>query len=175
MKTENQIVDSSFKAVINAAIEKIDLPAWAFNLSEAEYKGCSPAHVAVGKTIGPDGRRMSINVEVIGGNPMVQHYTEEVSEPNHLVLVSLSDVFTPTGRVSIHVTWELSVHKLNENQCEFTNRVVTHATDELLSSLGKQGIPFDLFKATRQPLSIDHNKSETPFFAASIERSALGS
>lgn len=173
MKTENQIVESSFTAVINAPIEKIDLPAWAFDLSEAEYKGCSPAHVAVGKTIGPDGRRMSINVEVIGGNPMVQHYMEEISEPQHLVLVSLSDVFTPTGRVSIHVTWELSVRQTGENQCEFTNRVVTHATEELLSSLEKQGIPFEFFKAMRQPLSIDHNRTETPFFAASIERSSL--
>ncbi|MEO3408142.1 hypothetical protein AAFN85_29780 [Mucilaginibacter sp. CAU 1740] len=173
MKTENQIVESSFSALINAPIEKINLPDWAFNLSEAEYQGCSPAHVAVGKTIGPDGKRMSINVEVIGGNPMVQHYTETVSEPHHLVLISLSDVFTPTGRVSIYVTWELSVRPISENQCEFTNRVVTHATDELLAGLQKQGIPFELFKAMRQPLSIDHNKTETPFFAASIERYAL--
>ena len=172
MNTENQIVDSSFSAVINAPFEKIDLPAWAFDLSEAEYQSCSPAHVAVGKTIGPDGRRMSINVEVIGGNAMVQHYMEELSEPHHLVLVSLSDVFTPTGRVNIHVTWELSVRRLNEDQCEFTNRVVTHATEDLLTGLQKQGIPFELFKAARQPISVDHNRTETPFFAASIERSA---
>ena len=29
---------------------------------------------------------------------MVQHYVEEVGEPNHLRLVSTSDLFTPTGR-----------------------------------------------------------------------------
>jgi len=42
-----------------------------------------------------------INVEVIGGSLMVQHYVEEIGEPTHLKLVSNSDVFTPTGRTKI--------------------------------------------------------------------------
>lgn len=39
--------------------------------------------------------------------------------------------------------------------------------------LGRQGIPFEVFKAQRQSMSIYYNKSETPLFAASIERTAL--
>lgn len=58
--TTNQIVDSSFTAIINAPIEKIDIPSWCFNLSETEYQGCSPAHIAAGFTTAPDGRRMSM-------------------------------------------------------------------------------------------------------------------
>ncbi|HTL09939.1 MAG TPA: hypothetical protein VL307_16810 [Chitinophagaceae bacterium] len=116
---------------------------------------------------------MSINVEVIGGSPMVQHYQEELSEPHHLVLTSFSDVFTPTGRIVIHVQWELSVKRISDIQCEFTNRVVTHATEDMVHALERQAIPFDFFKAQRQPVSIAHNKQETPFFAASIERAAL--
>lgn len=173
MKLAKQIVDSSFSAIINAPIEKINIPEWAFNLSEKEYQECSPAHVSAAKTIGADGRRMSINVEVIGGNPMVQHYQEELSTPHHLILTSFSDVFTPTGRVVIHVHWELSVKAINDTQCEFTNRVVTHATDEMVRGLERQGIPFDVFKAQRTPISVDHNRGETPLFAASIERAAL--
>jgi hypothetical protein len=42
-----------------------------------------------------------------------------------------------------------------------------------MAFIGKQGIPFDLFRAQRQPASIAHNQSETPEFAASIERAAL--
>ena len=38
---ENQIVDTSFTATINAPIEKIDIPAWCFSLPEKEYQGCS--------------------------------------------------------------------------------------------------------------------------------------
>ncbi|MET0637314.1 MAG: hypothetical protein ABWZ25_14890 [Chitinophagaceae bacterium] len=173
MKIAEQLVDSSFSAVINAPIEKINIPEWAFNLAEKEYQECSPAHVSAAVTRGTDGRRMSINVEVIGGSPMVQHYQEEVSKPDHLVLTSFSDVFTPTGRVIIHVRWELSVKKISDDQCEFTNHVTSHATEDMLNSLEKQGIPYDVFRSQRQPASIYHNKTETPRFAASIERAAL--
>lgn len=173
MKLAKQIVDSSFTALINAPIEKINIPEWAFNLSEKEYQECSPAHVSAAKTIGADGRRMSINVEVIGGNPMVQHYQERLSEPHHLILTSFSDVFTPTGRVVIHVHWELSVKAISDTQCEFTNRVVTHATEDMIRGLERQGIPFDVFQLQRTPISVDHNRGETPCFAASIERTAL--
>lgn len=173
MNNTEQVVDSSFNAIINAPIEKINLPEWAFNLSEPEYQGCSPAHVSAAKTVGGDGRRMSINVEVIGGVTMVQHYQEELSEPQHLVLGSFSDLFSPSGRTVYYVRWELSVKAINDNQCEFTNRVITFATEDMLHGLERQGIPFEVFKAQRQPISIDHNRRETPFFAASIERMAL--
>ena len=171
----NQIVDSSFTAIINAPIEKIDIPSWCFNLSEREYQGCSPAHIAAGFTTTPDGRRMSINVETIGGSLMVQHYVETLAEKDHLILDSDSDVFTPTGRLTIHVTWELSVKAIDGGRCEFTNRVQSFATDEMMAFLDRQGIPFEVFRTQRQPMSIAHNKGETPLFAASIERFALRS
>ena len=171
--SEPVIVDSSFSAIINAPIERIDIPHWCFNLPEHEYQGSSPAHVAAGFTTTPDGRRMSINVEVIGGSFMVQHYVEKLGKKDHLVLESVSDVFTPTGRTTINVMWELSVKAIDGGRCEFTNHVRTTPTKELLSFLDRQGIPFDLFCTQRQPMSIAHNKQETPLFAASIERAAL--
>jgi hypothetical protein len=73
---EHQIVDSSFTAIINASIDKVDIPEWCFGLSEQEYQGCSPAHIAAGFTTAPDGKRMSINVEIIGGSMIVEHYIE---------------------------------------------------------------------------------------------------
>ncbi|MDF2193173.1 hypothetical protein [Paraflavitalea sp. CAU 1676] len=173
MKLAEQVVDSSYSAVINAPIEKINLPEWAFNLSEKDYQECSPAHVTAAVTTGPDGRRMSINVEVLGGSPMVQHYQEEVSKPDHLVLTSFSDVYTPAGRIVMHVRWELIVKKISDTQTEFTNHVTSHATEDMVNNLEKQGIPFSLFKAQRQPVSTYHNQTETPRFAASIERAAL--
>jgi hypothetical protein len=174
MKIAEQIVDSSFTAVINAPIEKINIPEWAFNLPEAEYQSCSPAHVSAAATVGADGRRMSINVEIIGGSLMVQHYQEEVSKPDHLVLTSFSDVYAPTGHLVLHVRWELSVKALDGSRCEFTNRVISHATDGMMKGLDQQGISFEAFRAQRQPHSIHHNQTETPLFAASLERAALG-
>jgi hypothetical protein len=169
---DNQIVDSSFSAIINAPIDKVDIPTWCFNLPESEYRACSPAHVAAGFTTAPDGKRMSINVEMIGGSLMVQHYVETFADKSRLILDSESDVYTPTGPTKIHVTWELSVKKLDDETCEFTNRVRSYATQEMLSFLDRQGIPFDLFRTQRQPASIAHNQGETPLFAASIERAA---
>ena len=121
---DNTLVQSSFSATINAPIEKVDIPSWCFGLPESEYQSCSPAHVSAGVTTAPDGRRMSINVEVLGGSPMVQHYVEEIAEPNHLRLVSNSDVFTPTGRIKVGVIWDLRVKKIDGNTCKFTNEVL---------------------------------------------------
>lgn len=171
--SDDDIVDSSFTAIIHAPVEAIDIPEWCFTLPEREYQACSPAHVAAGFTTAPDGKRMSINVEIIGGSLMVQHYVETLGQKDHLVLESISDVFTPTGRTTIHVHWELSVRAIDQRRCEFTNRVRSRATADCKAFLDRQGIPFEVFRTQRQPMSIAHNKGETPLFAASIERAAL--
>lgn len=167
------LVESSFTAIVNAPIERVDIPAWCFSLADAEYQACSPAHVAAGATTTADGRRMSINVEVLGGSVMVQHYVEDIAQPNHLRLVSESDLFTPTGRTKVGVIWDLSVRKIDDQTCEFTNTVHSTATRELLDFLAKQGIPWEYFRTARKPVSEAHNRQETPLFAKSIERHAL--
>ena len=167
------LVDSSFTATINAPIELIDIPEWCFSLPDSEYQACSPAHFAAGSTATPEGQRMSINVEVIGGSLMVQHYVEEIAEPAHLRLVSHSDLFTPMGRTEIDVIWDLQATKIDDASCEFTNTVHSSAPPEMLEFLARQGLAFDAFRATRRPNSEAHNRQETPMFAKSIERHAL--
>jgi hypothetical protein len=157
---DNTLVESSVSVTINAPIENVDIPAWCFTLAESEYQACSPAHYSAGTTTAPDGRRMSINVEEIG-------------RPDHLRLASDSDVFTPTGRTRIAVIWDLRVKKVDDTTREFTNTVHSSATPELLEFLSKQGIPFDVFRAARRPMSEAHNRQETPLFAKSIERHAM--
>jgi hypothetical protein len=125
---DNTLVESSCSATINAPIEKVDIPGWCFTLPEAEYQSCSATHCTAGATTSPDGRRMSINVEILGGSPVVQHYIEEIGQPDHLRLVSNSDVFTPTGRTKIGVIWDLVVRKIDDKTCEFTNTVQSCAT-----------------------------------------------
>ena len=170
---DNTVVESSCSAIIEAPIEKVDIPAWCFSLPDSEYQDCSPAHYAAGATTAADGRRMSINVENIGGSLIVQHYVEEIGEPGHLRLVSRSDLFTPTGRTKIDVIWDLRVRKLDDGSCEFTNTVHSSAPPEMLEFLAKQGLAFDVFSAARRPNSEAHNRQETPLFAKSIERHAL--
>jgi hypothetical protein len=171
---DTTLVESTAAAVINAPIEKVDIPAWCFSLPDSEYQACSPAHYAAGVTTTPDGRRISINVEVIGGSLIVQHYVEEIAEPDHLRLVSHSDLFTLTGRTKIDVIWDLSVTRIDDKACKFTNTVHSSAPPEMLDFLAKQGVAFDAFRAARRPNSEAHNRQETPLFAKSIERHALG-
>lgn len=89
---------------------------------------------------------MSINVEILGGSLMVQHYVEEIGEPHHLRLVSNSDIFPPSGRTKVRVIWDLSVKRIDDKTCEFTNMVHSAATPELVDFLGKQGIPWGVFQ-----------------------------
>jgi len=92
------ITESTSTAIINAPIEFVDIADWVFTLPDAEYQRCSTAHIAAGFTTSDDGRRMSLNVETIGGNLMVQHYVEDIGEKHHVRLLSTSDVIGPNGR-----------------------------------------------------------------------------
>jgi len=82
-------------------------------------------------------------------------------------------VFTPTGRTKVGVIWDLAVRKIDDKTCEFTNTVHSSVTPELAEFLGRQGIPLEVFRAGRRPISEAHNQQETPLFAKSIERHAL--
>jgi hypothetical protein len=74
---EYTLVESSMSATIHAPIETIDIPSWCFTLPEAEYQACSPAHCSARATTAADGRRMSIDVEIIGGGLMVHAMTRK--------------------------------------------------------------------------------------------------
>jgi hypothetical protein len=104
---------------------------------------------------------------------VVQHYIEEFAQPDHLTLLPNSDVFMPTGRTKLRVIRELSVKKIDDETCEFTNAVHSPATLELRDFLCQQGIPWERFKAARIPVPEARNRRETPPFAKSIERHAL--
>jgi hypothetical protein len=161
---------STVTATINAPIEKVDIADWLFNLPDAEYQRCSPAHIAAGKTTTDDGRPMSINVETIGDALIIQHYVAEVREPHLCRMVSISDFIMASGRTKIRVEWKLSVKAIDGTHCEYSNHVQAAATDEFLAFLKKDGITFEQARAANQAVVDSHNREETPNFAKSIER-----
>ena len=63
---------------------------------------------------------MSLNVEMIGGSIVVQHYVEDIAEKSHVRMISHSDVFSPNGRTKVQIIWELSVKAIDAKSCEFT-------------------------------------------------------
>ena len=167
------ITESTSTAIINAPIEFVDIADWVFTLPDAEYQRCSPAHIAAGFTTSDDGRRMSLNVETIGGNLMVQHYVEDIGERHHVRLLSTSDVIGSAGRTKSGVVWELSVRAIDAEQCELSNHVIGRTTPEYWEHLGRSGVPFEVARQAQDIASAAHNAQETPLFAKSMEVKAL--
>ena len=165
---------SAYSAEIDVPLERIDIADWLFNLPEAEYlRCCPPDHIAAGVTWTDDGRRMSINVEQIGSGLVVQHYVAEIAEPAYCRMNSISDVFTANGRTQVNVVWELTAEKIDAGRTRCTNLVTAHPTDVFMAFLEDHSVKFEDAAAARQAAGGDHNRRETPMFAASIARWAL--
>jgi hypothetical protein len=174
--SNRKIAESSFSHVINVPIERVDIADWLFHLRSAEYRRCCPPdHIAAGATTTDDGRRMSINVKMIGQNLMIQQYVGEITNPDHCRMVSTSEVFGPLGRTTLHVIWDLDVQRLDEHSCEYINHVIGSATDEFVAMIDEHGVSLAQAATADQEASSAHNKKETPLYAQSIERRALAS
>jgi hypothetical protein len=165
---------SIFSRIINVPLEKIDIANWLFTLPDAEYQRCCPPdHIAVGSTTTDDGRPMSINVEKIGTDLMIQHFVGEIVDKQICRMVSTSDVFTSHGRTKVQVIWELSVRPIDYGQCEYSNLVISYPTEEFLGFIRWQGMTFEQAARERNATVSDHNRRETPLFAESIARAAI--
>ena len=117
---------------------------------------------------------MSINVERISGNLLVQHYIEEIAERHHVRVNSLSDSFTDAGPTKLGVTWELTTAPLTDRSCELSNRVIIRSTPAFSESLEQAGVvDLEPVKARMAKSTGDHNREETPLFARDIENKAL--
>ncbi|MDF0546252.1 hypothetical protein PX699_28240 [Sphingobium sp. H39-3-25] len=165
---------SAFTTEIDVPIEKIDIGDWLFTLPEAEYQRCCPPdHVSCGTTVSDDGQRMMINVEMIGTGLVVQHYVAEEVTATYCRMNSISDVFTGAGRTQVNVIWELTAEGLEDGRTRYTNSVTAHPTDAFMDFIAAHGITYEDAAAARQEAGGDHNRRETPLFAASIARRAL--
>jgi hypothetical protein len=165
---DKELSNSSYSHVINAPIKHVDIAEWLFKLTEAEYlRCCPPDHISCGTTSTDDGTPMSINVEMIGKTLMIQHYVAEVATPALCRMVSVSDAFTPSGHTRVQVIWTLSVKRIDERSCEYTNSVVAHPTAAFMAFIASHNTSFAEAAAGRQHDGGDHNRRETPLFAAS--------
>ncbi|WP_342249125.1 hypothetical protein [Sphingomonas sp. OTU376] len=164
---------SAYSAEIDMPADMLDIADWLFTLPEAEYQRCCiPDHIASGVTTTDDGRRMSINVEMIGTGLVVQHYVAEEAGPNYCRMNSISDVFTANGRTQVNVIWELIAEPMEEGRTLYTNRVTSHPTDAFMGFLEQHDLTLEGAAQARQEASSDHNRRETPLFAESIARHA---
>jgi hypothetical protein len=105
---------------INLPAEQIDLRKWFVEMLETDYTSYSPAHIAMSSYF-KDGILYTTNVENIGTDQIVQHYTMRYDAKDHLLLQSTeSNVyimrFVP---ISVGVPWEMQIRPVTENTCEF--------------------------------------------------------
>jgi hypothetical protein len=167
------LVHSSSTSIIQAPLAQVNISEWLFTLSDKEYQQCSVSHIACGSSRAADGKRMSLNVEEIGGSLIVQHYIEDIAKKQHCRVISTSDAFANGNRTTVQVVWELSAKPVSDITCEFTNVVLVHTTDDYENFLEKSGITFEQVKAALESAVEAHNAEETPLFARSIGTMAL--
>ncbi|MCU1258570.1 MAG: hypothetical protein JWO80_1455 [Bryobacterales bacterium] len=173
--TPRLLVQSTAKFHIDAPTADIDVTDWLFNVDELEYINCTPyskAHLSAGLTHSPDGKRMSINVEDVGGALIVEHYHEGISEKLHCRVVSTSDLLIGREYTTAHVIWELIATPVNGVHHEFVNNVWVHTTEKFEQYMEAHGAPYEGVRQNFQTAVDAHNAEETPFFAAAIERKA---
>jgi hypothetical protein len=168
------LFESSCTHEIDAAIEHVDVADWLAHLGNEEYRRCcAPDHVACGFTHTDEGRPMSINVETVGPSLLVQQYVAEVFEPHRCRMVSVSDVFGLSGgRTETEVVWTLTVEPSGDGGCRLVNTVTSKATPRFLAMLEEHGQTIEQAAAARREAAADHNRRETPGYAASIARAA---
>jgi hypothetical protein len=173
--SERILADSAFSHIINAPIGRVDIADWLFHLPSAVYEHCDlTAPIAAAASTTGDGIPMLINVEMIGDWLMIHKFVGEVTEAHHCRLVSTSDVFSPLGRTSSHVVWDLSVEPIDAQSCEYINHVRATPTDEFLAFLDEHRVLFQRAAHAYQEASVAHNEKETALCAESLERRALG-
>jgi hypothetical protein len=174
MKILDQILSqSAYSHDIDVPLSHVDIAEWLFTLPDAEFQRCCvPDHIASGVTTTDDGRRMSINVEMIGTGLVVQHYVADEATPSYCRMNSISDVFTATGRTQVNVVWELIAEDAGDGRTRYTNRVTARPTDAFMAFIEANGVAYADAAGARQAAGGDHNRRETPFYAESIARRA---
>jgi hypothetical protein len=174
--TPRLLAESTSTFHIDSPTADIDITDWLFNVDELEYINCTPvskAHLSAGLTHAPDGKRMSINVEDVGGALVIEHYNEVISEKLHCRVQSISDLLIGRDYTTTHVIWELIANHKEGDHHEFVNNVWVHTTPQYDAFLDSHSIPYEAARQGFQQALEAHNAEETPNFAAAIERKAL--
>jgi hypothetical protein len=149
-------------ATVPFAADQIDLPQWLFAMTDLEYQCVSPAHRALGTFIA-DGERGMVNVEVMGGALVIQHYREVQATKSHVEMYSARSqaYLMHVLPVSMEARWTMSVTPLTAETSTFACTVEVVPPAALRSLMGVIGI----HRAVRK-----HVEQETASYAADLSR-----
>jgi hypothetical protein len=113
--------------MLDLSSDELDLEAWLFALSDADYQACAKGHRGAGVSTDENGRGM-INVESIGGNLIVQHYRSVRTDRRYV------EMYSPASRVYLFhlvpvaaaVRWNLDVTPKGATASDFACTVEVH-------------------------------------------------
>lgn len=167
-----QLGKAQGRAIVQAPIASIDLGEWLFTLGSEDYAACAKGHQSAAQGQLPSGKRVSMNVETVGGFFMVQHYVEDLTERDHVRAISPNSLIwlDDVRYVQAEITWKLAVQPLEGQACTLTCTVTVATANEAFAKASLDNLaqmsPEDI------PLQV-HINEETPLFAKDIEQKAL--
>jgi len=166
------IGEARAKAILKAPFNSINLSEWLFTLSAEDYDACAEGHQSASQGILPSGKRVSTNSEIVGSYFMIQHYVEEISKADRVLVVSPNTVLWLDDKryVILEITWELFLEKLDSESCILHCRVHSATDNEAFLSLSKANNA--QYEEGESPFQL-HINEETPLFAQDIQRKAL--
>jgi hypothetical protein len=156
-------------APVRAPLDAVDLAAWVFHITSDEYVRCAPQHHGSAQASLPDGRRVFISVETIGGSFMAHHYVANLATRDHVRAVSPASQLwsTGVGPIAMRVTWDLRIEPAPGDACRLVCEVLVETADASLAARAAQRPP-------NVPNPVEaHVTLETPMFAADLEGKAL--
>jgi hypothetical protein len=154
------LADVVSDARIDAPIADLDLAHWVYAMGDRDYRRCARGHLAAGSSPLPGGARSSINVEIVGGHLLVQHYEPELLEPHHIRMVSpASDMWIfRLIPARVRVIWEITLVPQSATACTFRDHIRVEHGSRLIWLLSKLALVNRVVQR--------HDNEETPLFAA---------
>ena len=160
-KKKKHMKNFYYEQEINAPIDSIDMYKWLRELTDIEYQSFSKGHQAMGHLNEGEFGGM-INVEIVGGLLLVQHYSIKDKSKSHVNSYSDQSRAYLMGiiPIKVEVSWSLSVVGISNQKSKFVCEVGVLIPSKILSFISSPVLSYSLKR---------HLKEEGALFAKDIE------
>ena len=160
-KKDKRMKNFYYEQEINVPVDSIDMYKWLRELTDIEYQSFSKGHQAMGHLNEGKFGGM-INVEIVGGLLLVQHYSIKDKSKSHVNSYSDKSRGYLMGiiPIKVEVRWSLRVLATSENKSTFICEVGVLIPSRILSFISGPVLSYSLKR---------HLKEEGALFALDIE------
>ena len=161
-KKDKRMKNFYYEQEINVPVDSIDVYKWLRELTDIEYQSFSKGHQAMGHLNEGEFGGM-INVEIVGGILLVQHYSIKDKSKSHINSYSDQSRAYLMGIIPIkfEVSWSLSVLAVSNQKSKFVCEIGVLIPSKILSFISSPVISFSLKR---------HLMEEGALFAKDIEK-----